>query len=172
MSTLRDAAAEYRDAGLSVFAVSGKAPLTKWAEYSRRLPTQRELASMPWNRATGIALALGAVSGGLVARDFDDAEAYGRFSSEHPWLAAQCPTVHTARGYHVYFLAGKKTKTINCPDGELRGSRAYVLLPPSRHPCGIEYSWVAELLKKMPDSIVFSQKKGSQKGSRYSYSRS
>ncbi|MGC8542240.1 MAG: bifunctional DNA primase/polymerase, partial [Phycisphaerae bacterium] len=144
MTALRDAAFDYCRAGLSVFPTAAKKPLCRWGEYQHRLPTESELAGMPWARATGLGLALGAVSGGIACRDFDVADAYDRWAGENHWLAGHCPTSRTARGWHVFFRATAPLKTTPFDDGELRGQGAYVCLPPSKHESGIAYSWLAE----------------------------
>lgn len=97
---------------------------------------------------TGVAVVLGGVSGGLACRDFDDGTGYTAWAESHPNLARTLPTARTARGYHVYFrCAGFATR--KCADGELRGEGGYVILPPSRHPQGIVYSWI-----NPPDAVV------------------
>ncbi len=144
MSELHAAAADYRRAGLSVFPVNGKKPLTRWKSFTDRLPTESELEKMPWGRATGLALALGPASGRLACRDFDQADAYGSWADDNPWLAGQCPTVKTCRGHHVYFRPTGAAKTINLADGELRAAGAFVVLPPSHHESGTEYRWLNE----------------------------
>lgn len=92
----------------------------------------------------GVGIVLGAVSGGVYARDFDDAGAYGRWKAAHPDLAASLPTVRTARGFHVYARwEGVGTTTFD--DGELRGEGAYVVAPPSVNAAGHVYTWVVPL---------------------------
>ncbi|MGC8542096.1 MAG: bifunctional DNA primase/polymerase [Phycisphaerae bacterium] len=152
MTALRDAAFDYCRAGLSVFATAAKKPLCRWGEYQKRLPTESELAAMPWARATGIALVLGPVSSNLCARDFDLMEAYKSWAGENPWLAGQCPTSKTARGRHVLFRATAPLKTIPFDDGELRGQGVYICLPPSRHESGIEYQWQNEPANLIADA--------------------
>jgi hypothetical protein len=94
------------------------------------------------------------VSGYLVCRDFDTAEAYLTWASEHRDLAKSLPTVRTGRGYHVYFRSRECTKIKNLGDGELRGN-GYCLLPPSRHPSGGTYEWVVPLNGTVPEVNPF-----------------
>jgi hypothetical protein len=68
-------------------------------------------------RFQGLAVVLGAVSGNLTCRDFDEAQAYHVWAKDHPELAAALPTVKTGRGYHVYFVA-TVPKTIDQGDGD------------------------------------------------------
>lgn len=97
----------------------------------------------------GVGIVLGEVSGGLYARDFDDAAAYTRWAATRPDLAATMPTVQTSKGFHVYGRwPGVRTCVLG--DGELRGEGAYVVAPPSPHPSGVLYSWRVPL----PDGPV------------------
>jgi len=115
-----------------------------WKRYQTERPNQAQLRR--WfgrKKLYGLAVVCGEASGGLVCRDFDTMEGYPRWAKEHPDLAAILPTVATARGMHVYFVA-KVRKIIPLADGELRGA-GYCLLPPSRHPGGLVYRWQVPL---------------------------
>ena len=150
MTTLRAAAADYRQSGLSVFAVNGKKPLTRWKSFTDRLPTESELEKMPWGRATGIALALGPVSGGVIARDFDTTDSYIQWRASNPMLAQMLPTARTSRGYHVFFRWIEPIKTQTLGNGELRGEKAYIIIPPSQHPSGNQYQWLHGSINDTP----------------------
>lgn len=63
---------------------------------------------------------------------------------------AQVPTVATTRGRHLYFR-GNERGTIKLDYGELRGAGSYVLAPPSVHPSGKAYVWLAEPNGPLPD---------------------
>lgn len=93
---------------------------------------------------SGVGIVLGAVSGGLVVRDFDDAGGYAAWAKAFPKLAETLPTVKTGRGLHVYIRCAG-VRTIKCGDGELRGEGAYVVAPPSKHPSGTYYEWLVPL---------------------------
>jgi hypothetical protein len=144
---LVDAAERYVDElGWDIIPVVGKRPLkgVKWARGSETpWNTRREMLCSP--RATGIAVLLGERSGGLIARDFDDARAYDRWCEREPGLAAQLPTAQSRRGYHIYAYATEPTATQKLPGhaGELRADGAYLILPPSNHPSGPpHYRWL------------------------------
>ena len=64
-----------------------------------------------------------------------------------------CPWVRTARGVHVYF-AGTQQKTVGLAYGGLRGVGSYVLIPPSVHPSGDTYKWLAEPRGQLPQAPV------------------
>lgn len=139
------AAVEYAKRGWSVVPVKGdKRPaVLSWKQYQKHA-TKPEDAAAWFGRVKGVegvGIVLGAVSGGLAVRDFDDAGAYGRWATAHPQHAKTLPTAKTARGVHVYIRADGVT-THKYGDGELRGEGAYVCAPPSKHPSGAYYSWV------------------------------
>lgn len=150
-NALLDAALACAQRGWSIIPIrhkpgtDGKQPAVKtWKRYETERPTDDELRAMfNGRRVDGLAVIFGAVSGGLVCRDFDDMRAYERWSAEYPDLAASLPTVKTGRGRHVYFVADVD-RIIKLPGGELRGA-GYCLLPPSVHPSGALYTWLVPL---------------------------
>jgi len=91
-----------------------------------------------------IGVICGAVSGGLICRDFDAPGAYEAWAKAHGELAATLPTVRTGRGWHVYFRA-RDLRFRALADGEYRGEKHFVVLPPSRHPNGARYAWTVPL---------------------------
>src|SRR5690242_5775893 len=91
---LRDALA-YSDRGWTCFPVSGKKPLVKW-KHRTEPAADDELREMFERRgATGIALLMGAPSGGLAARDFDVKAGYAAWCEQNPKLAKTLPTYTT-----------------------------------------------------------------------------
>ncbi|CAG0956371.1 hypothetical protein PHYC_00487 [Phycisphaerales bacterium] len=100
----------------------------------------------------GVGIVLGAVSGDLYVRDFDDPGAYGRWATAHADLAQALPTVKTGRGFHVY---GRwhGVRTADKGDGELRGEGVYVVAPPSRNDSGAVYGWLVPLAEGLPPEI-------------------
>ncbi len=150
MSHLLRHARLYHRQGLCVISTRRKRPtLRSWKPYTARRPSEDDLCR--WfgsSRPDGLAVICGAVSGGLVARDFDDAQVYERWMIEHETLAARLPTVKTGRGYHVYFRNGLRS-IVKLSDGELRGA-GYCLLPPSKHESGKHYRWLTHLPEDRP----------------------
>jgi hypothetical protein len=122
---------------------SKKKPLIKWKCYQTERPTRELVQNWFADNKQNIAVILGSVSGGLACRDFDTEQGYRQWASEHKDLAGKLPTVKTARGYHVYFLADVDSVR-HFEDGELRGKGGYCLLPPSLHPDGAIYEWLIE----------------------------
>ena len=152
--SMLDAALAYARRGWSIVPVGlnnrKKQCAVRWKAYQATPPGPERLRR--WFQAgkyPALAVILGPVSGHLACRDFDDAEAYRRWASEFPELAAMLPTVKTRRGYHVYFTAAVD-KTTAYTDGELRGARSMCVLPPSRHPEGGAYQWKVPLADESP----------------------
>jgi len=139
-----EAALDYLQRGWSVIRIhpGTKKAAGRWGKYQKRRPTQAELGSWFGNgRGFGLAVVLGAISGDLVVRDFDNATSYEAWATAFPDLARTLPTVATSRGRHVYFRAADlKSRAVG--DGEYRANGNYVLLPPSRHPSGAVYRWL------------------------------
>ncbi len=111
-----------------------------WKPFQTERPAREQLQKWFAGEQRNIAVTLGPVSRNLTCRDFDVSESYAAWARNHPDLARCLPTVRTARGYHVYALAGVEGIR-KFPDGELRGSGGYCMLPPSVHPDGPNYEW-------------------------------
>ena len=92
--------------------------------------------------STGYLIMLGEISGNLCCRDFDEAKGYEIWSRKYPQQARDCPTVKTARGYHVYFRCEELTKTTQLDDGELRAGNSLVVGPGSKHDSGLIYAYI------------------------------
>jgi hypothetical protein len=124
-------------------ATGQKRAACKWEPYQERRPTPDELVLMFRLRGlTGLAAIAGRVSGGLFFRDFDLVTSYERWAAAYPDLARTLPTYETGRGFQVAAYCPKLVQTRDLGDGELRGERAYSVLPPSLHPAGKRYIWI------------------------------
>ena len=93
-------------------------------------------------------LAVAAGAPGPHVLDIDGVPAAGDLPSRCAELGA--PTVATARGVQFYF-AGTARGTVALGFGELRGVGAYCLVPPSTHPGGKVYTWVASPNGPLPE---------------------
>ncbi len=146
-ASMLEVALEYHRRGWSIIPIktgTKKPACQKWKGFQTKRPTEATIKRWFNNRADrGMAVILGEVSGGLVCRDFDKMASYRQWAAEHPNLALTLPTVATAHGRHVYFLADHHG-IVHLGDGELRGG-GYCLLPPSLHPDGPEYRWLVPL---------------------------
>ena len=147
------AALEYLGRGFSILPI---APGTKrppqglrWRCYQERAATERTVRR--WygdGKGWGVGVVCGAVSGDLVVVDFDDPDVYRQWADGRP-IAETLPTVRTGRGYQVY-LRCRGVRLRKYSWGEVRGGGAYVVAPPSMHPCGRRYAWVVPLGDGLP----------------------
>src|SRR5690242_7667141 len=90
LSALRAAFLDFDRRGFSTVPVArgSKVAAVPWKKYQRERPSRRTLER--WlQRADlgGVAVVLGAVSGGLAVRDYDQEDAYLRWAEAHPDLA-------------------------------------------------------------------------------------
>lgn len=93
----------------------------------------------------GLLLEVASLDNGVVV-DFDDANNYHQWTKTHSELAADCPTVKTQRGYHVYARLStidkpRKYKIRDQPIDVFEG-KGQIVLPPSVGKDGTtEYTW-------------------------------
>jgi len=128
-----------------------KQPKGQWKRYQSERPSVATLQR--WFRnpeGCGLAIMLGAVSCGLVVRDFDCMASYELWSSQYPDYAQVLPTVETGGpGRHVYATADNSQiqsigkAYVDLGDGELRLQNCICMLPPSKHPSGAVYRWLS-----------------------------
>ena len=128
-----------------------KQPKGQWKRYQRERPTIATLRR--WFRnpdGIGLAVMLGAVSGGLVCRDFDSMTSFERWAARYPDYAQTLPTVATGRpGRHLYAIADNQQiqrigkAYVEFDDGEARLQNCICMLPPSKHPSGAVYRWLS-----------------------------
>ena len=152
--TILESAILYHRRGINVLPIAAgtKRPPAgcSWKRWQSDRQTERDIRKL-FAGDVGVGVILGAVSGNLYVRDFDKLTSYNRWSAMYPQLAGTLPTVATMRpGAHTYFTNGDRLATRKFDDGELRGDGAYVLAPPSRHPCGGCYSWRIPLGDAVP----------------------
>ena len=166
MSTL-DATLAYAARGWAVFPCRrDKKPLTAhgFKDASRDESVIRDW----WGRwpDASIGIACGALSGGLVVLDCDEAEFVWVLENTCGPLP-ETHTVATGRGTHRYFISSEPIKTQRlAPLLELRGEGSYILAPPSLHPNGSCYRVIndvqpaplpralSELLSKSPQTTA------------------
>lgn len=153
------AALEYHAMGLGIIPMKRrqKIPSVKtWQNYQSERATEGTIRRWFKDGKSNLAVVLGSVSGNLIARDFDDLQAYLTWTRQFPAWADTLPTVETSRGRHVYATAdvddirqrfGKSIITMG--DGELRAAGLCVL-PPSVHPSGAIYRWLNPMLRLPP----------------------
>jgi hypothetical protein len=134
----------YMQLGWLVIPVRGKIAAIPWKHLRQQRPdedTVKEWFRLP--NVTGLAVVLGQASGGLACRDFDNRKSYYRWAETYGDLAKILPTARTFKGFHVYSLGPDRFVNLGAGEGEYRGTAGqYVILPPSRHPDGMNYEWV------------------------------
>ncbi len=147
-----DAALDYLRRGWSVVPVTpgSKHPPIPWQPFQHRRPTPAEIGS--WYRAwpdAGVGVVTGAVSG-LVVLDVDPAHggqaSLGRWEGAHGPLPATLEVETGGGGRHFYFRhpgGVVRNRVALAPGIDLRGDGGMVVAPPSRHPSGRFYAWVA-----------------------------
>ncbi len=152
------AALKYHTLGWSIIPIvrptstdDEKSPaLKRWKQFQSKSADEQQLRDWFDRREDlGLAVVLGKVSGGLTCRDYDQEVAYHAWAAQNPELAKTLPIAKTGRGYHVYFLSDFD-HTEKYGDGELRGEGAYVVLPPSIHLSGAQYSWIIPPTSNIP----------------------
>lgn len=151
---LLEVALQYSLLGWSIIPIAGnkKPPVNlKWGPFQTRRADERQLRDWFEKRHDlGLAVVLGAVSGGLTCRDFDNVAAYEGWAAKNSDLAATLPTSRTVRGFHVFFRSTlNRTETFG-KEGELRSEGSYVVLAPSRHASGAKYVWIREPNQEIP----------------------
>lgn len=165
-SEVLKAALFYHSLGFSVFPIlptSDKLPAVKRLGGIKRKPASVKRIKEWFGTGSTfqIGIMLGAVSGGLVCRDFDRHGSYHAWANAYPNLALTLPTVKTpSKGYHVYFRMrigairdydGCYTKIGHDGiDGEMRVKDVYVLAPPSRLPNGA-YEAMVPFARNIPE---------------------
>ncbi len=141
MGNIEDAALEYVDMGFSVIPIKKgeKIPLIEWASYQQRQPTREEVETWFTDFPDAqIALVTGMVSGVAVV----DADGPVGVKWMKSILPATSVYAKTAKGWHAFYkmtnLIGNKTRVV--PEIDVRGQGGYVLIAPSIHPSGSQYT--------------------------------
>jgi KaiC/GvpD/RAD55 family RecA-like ATPase len=159
VTPLHEAALRYLELGFHPVPVEprGKQPLARWKDYQSRQPTRAEVNAW-WTEtpSANVALVLGR---GVFAIDVDGIEGATSFlSSPDMQIPSGTPTSNTGKGRHYFLSApGSVGDHIGLLPGiDVKGV-GYVVVPPSIHQNGREYTWEMPLLEKppmAPDSIL------------------
>lgn len=143
----------YRDAGLSVIPLRphDKRPACPWKTYQQRLASDEELEGWFSDDEANIGIVCGAISGGLVVADFDNALNLRSFLDVLPELEEATVRVSTARGGHIYLITTETIRTFQVEEFglDIKGEGSYVLAPPSIHPSGKPYEFANEATEIM-----------------------
>ena len=136
----------YLDLGLTPIPIDGKKPRVKWKDWHPKTveglkPYVRSNAN--WAVATG---------GNLAVLDFDSKDAYVDFVSKNiDLLLHDYPVVQTGRGYHLWFKPTKPLRSHQFDGVDLKAEGGYVVVPPSIHDNGRQYSWHRPLGETIPE---------------------
>jgi hypothetical protein len=94
-----------------------------------------------------LAVMCGRTSGNLFVIDCESAESLAYHISQIRERRIPLWAVQTARGGHIYLRAADgEVQNIEpgvLPEAEIKGCNGYVLAPPSVHPSGVVYQWLA-----------------------------
>ncbi|MGF1506031.1 MAG: bifunctional DNA primase/polymerase [Anaerolineae bacterium] len=156
MSDLLPAVWAYHAAGFSVLPLRGKVPVVRWRTYQQRRPTAEEIRC--WSDTglfTNVGLVCGAVSGNLVALDFDTPRAYGVFQARFPTLASSRTVLTGGGGWHIYLRVASLPPSMRGAGIELRSTGQQVVAPPSIHPdTGRPYRVVRDVPIRRVESLA------------------
>jgi hypothetical protein len=137
----------YQKHKLSFFPLRkhSKKPLSKWAVYQTRWPTEDEIkAWQDKGLLDQVAIVCGAVSG-IIVLDIDDPEKFEAWLKKEKHSLPPTPRVNTSEGRcHYYFKhpGGKiKNSVKKIPGADIKADGGYVVAPPSIHPSGHAYEW-------------------------------
>ena len=158
--SIEAAAHAYVARGWSVIPIEprGKRPLIAWLEFQRRSADPQEIAAWfaRWPDAN-VGIVTGAVSQ-LVVIDVDaqhsGLESLAELERENGPLPETVEALTGGGGRHLYFAqtrAGLRNRVGVRPGIDLRGEGGCVVAPPSVHPSGRRYAWVAG---RAPDEIT------------------
>lgn len=150
--TVKESALHYLSLGWSVIPLrpKDKRPAIAWLEYQERRATEDEVRAWfhRWPNAN-VGIVTGSISG-LVVLDVDPKhngdESLAKMEQEHGPLPATIEAVTGGGGRHIYFAHPGGTvpnKVGLAPGIDLRGDGGCVVAPPSLHPSGGRYLWVA-----------------------------
>lgn len=138
MANSANVAKSYVVKGISIIPLvpGGKKPLVAWAEYQKRPPTEAELESWFSDGKANLGAVCGAVSGGLVALDFEDRVSFERFFNK-AILNATLVVKTPHGGVHVWLketgeVPRRSIRISKAPALDLLGEGGYGVLPPSR----------------------------------------
>jgi len=152
LGEVAQAALAYAARGWSVIPVQprGKRPLVVWREFQERVAGADEIEAwyQRWPDAN-VGIVTGAVSG-LVVVDVDPAhggrDSVRELEARHGPVPATVESVTGGGGRHLYFRhpGGHVPNRVGIQLGiDVRGDGGYVVAPPSLHPSGKHYFWVA-----------------------------
>ena len=149
MGELLDSALRFAAGGTPVLAVKPRSKEPATAHGVKDATVDQEQIRSWWQRWPDANIGVACGAPGPHVLDVDNPDEYRQLDAGLRAQVDQAPTVATARGHQFYFR-GAATGTIVLPFGELRGRGSYVVAPPSVHPTGKVYVWIAEPHGRLP----------------------
>jgi hypothetical protein len=148
-----DCARAYAARGWSVIPVQprGKRPIVAWREFQQRIAGEDEIARWfgHWPDAN-VAIVTGRISG-IVVVDVDTRhggpDSVADAERRHGRLPATVESATGGGGRHLYYAhpgTPMANRVAMLPGVDLRGDGGCVVAPPSVHPSGRRYAWVAQ----------------------------
>lgn len=142
------AALRFRSDGMSVIPLEGKRPCVRWKPYQTKIASEETIRRWwkKWPQAN-VGIVTGELSG-LIVLDIDSPEALEHAEREGLPLTWLSRTGRNGTGLHYYFKhpglqVASPTNLGGIPGLDLKGDRALVTAPPSRHAeTGRAYAWI------------------------------
>ena len=154
MNELKEAALHYAEMGLAVFPLEerGKRPITQNGFKDASVDPATVKKWWTVNPKANIGIAMGQMSGGIVAIDMDVDEEKGKdgYHTFVKWcednfliLPDSWLSITGRGGYHLIYksLFPVPSKIGWLPDVDIRADGGYIVAPPSIHPNGTRYVW-------------------------------
>ena len=155
--TMLNAALDYAEHGFAVFPLvaQGKEPATEHGLKDATTDPDKIREMFQKRPFSNIGMACGSQSNGVLVVDIDIDDETGKdgirslkeWEHEHGALPDTAMTL-TGRGgnHYLYRSTGPTRSRIACKEGiDIRADGAYIVLPPSIHPNGTQYTWEYEL---------------------------
>lgn len=164
MTELLSVALKYLECGFSLFPLVYRSKEPKanmlnghtWQPLQKEQPTPQQVGAWFSHGPLNIALVMGEVSGGVIALDFDQQDAYRSWVAKYPAYGPEyTATAETGKGFHVLVKMPaplpRSWKIVWQGNhiGETRGEGGYIAVWPSVHPTGRQYCWITPPWEKI-----------------------
>ena len=142
-TVILDVATKLVEQGYSVIPVvyQSKKAMVYWERYQKQLPSHTELEQWFYSNLRNIGLVVG---NGLVVVDFDRMDVFEYWYKDFVTQYGGTYMVKTRRGVHAYFHTELPAKNYHNDLLDVKAERGYVLIPPSVHPSGYEYTVLSD----------------------------
>lgn len=139
-----EAALKYLDMGFTPLPIAPgtKRPCVTWKQYQTVKPGRGTIKHF-WERQPGCGVGL-VTGNGLAVVDLDGEKG---LASTRGFQLPPTPSVHTARGWHLYFYVESDLPSVNglLPGVDFKCRGGFVVAPPSKNQSGVIYSWAISL---------------------------